>query len=264
MNETVESSQLEMRPMLASGRAAQAHWGRQSFTHRTRYLRRLRGLIASNSILLAQTAAETRDRPLAEKLASEVVPLADTCRWLEKRTEEILKPRLEKRRHRPLWLRGVTFEVHRHPFGIILVVGPASYPLFDATATATCRMYRSGRAVWPGFAKNSHEGLASPFLIGPATIVLGAGQCVPPMLLLAAAAGTIHSAFVTVVSMLACLAIFVPRLCGAVRFRQPLVSVFLHPLGIAALIALQWWVFVRRLFRPETVWKGRSYADILV
>ncbi|MBV8213282.1 MAG: hypothetical protein JOZ08_08660 [Verrucomicrobia bacterium] len=48
------------------------------------------------------------------------------------------------------------------------------------------------------------------------------------------------------------------------RFRQPLVSVLLHPLGIAALVGIQWVVFVQRLFRPVTVWKGRNYEDILV
>ncbi|MBV8279542.1 MAG: aldehyde dehydrogenase family protein, partial [Verrucomicrobia bacterium] len=130
MNETIEYRHAEIRPMLAFARVAQADWCRQSFADRRRYFRRLRRLIASNAMLLAQTAAEIKNRPLSEKLASEVVPLADTCCWLEKRTGEVLRPRLEKRKHRPLWLQGVAFDVHRHPFGIILVIGPANYPLF--------------------------------------------------------------------------------------------------------------------------------------
>ncbi|MBY0395130.1 MAG: glycosyltransferase, partial [Thermoleophilia bacterium] len=44
--------------------------------------------------------------------------------------------------------------------------------LFDATDVARCRMYGSARDVWFGLAKNATEGLASPAMIGPATLLL--------------------------------------------------------------------------------------------
>ena len=62
--------------------------------------------------------------------------------------------------------------------------------LCDATGVASCRMYRSAREVWFGLAKNATEGLASPRLIGPATLLLLGGQ-VLPLVLLAVAGATV-------------------------------------------------------------------------
>ncbi len=70
------------------------------------------------------------DRPLAEKLVSEVLPLADACRWLERDAPRVLAPRIAGKRRRPFWMQGVTFEVQRQPFGMVLVIGPGNYPLF--------------------------------------------------------------------------------------------------------------------------------------
>lgn len=122
--------------------------------------------------------------------------------------------------------------------------------LFDATDTFHCRMYRSAPEVWHGFAKNAHEGLGSPRLIVPATLLLLGGQVLPPLLL-----GFAPSPL----ALIATAAAFLPRLIAVVRFRQSLLGALLHPIGIAALVAIQWSAFLRR--RPA-VWKGRSYSPI--
>ncbi|MGB8166034.1 MAG: aldehyde dehydrogenase family protein, partial [Chthoniobacteraceae bacterium] len=57
-------------------------------------------------------------------------PLADACRWLERRAARVLAPRREGRSGRPFWMQGVSFEVQRQPFGVVLVIGPGNYPLF--------------------------------------------------------------------------------------------------------------------------------------
>src|SRR4051794_23185480 len=51
--------------------------------------------------------------------------------------------------------------------------------LCDATDVASCRMYQGARQVWNGLAKNAVEALASPALIGPATVLLLLGQVLP-------------------------------------------------------------------------------------
>ena len=58
--------------------------------------------------------------------------------------------------------------------------------VFDATCIAECRMYATDAEVWRGLAKNAHEGLGSPRLIGPATLLLLGGQALPLCLLVAA------------------------------------------------------------------------------
>lgn len=122
--------------------------------------------------------------------------------------------------------------------------------LFDATDTFRCRMYRSNAEVWHGFAKNAHEGLATPRLILPATLLLLGGQVLPLALVLNAPS---PPAFVALA------AAFLPRLLAAFRFRQSLTGAILHPFGICALVAIQWSAFFRSLRRQPALWKGRAY-----
>jgi hypothetical protein len=124
-----------------------------------------------------------------------------------------------------------------------------STDLFDATDTFRCRMYRTAAEVWHGFAKNAHEGLGSPRLIGPATLLLLGGQVLPLLLLFVAPSP---------LTALATIAAYLPRFIGVVRFRQSFLGALLHPLGIAVLVAIQWFALVRALSHRPAVWKGRS------
>ncbi|MDQ3622899.1 MAG: glycosyltransferase [Verrucomicrobiota bacterium] len=127
--------------------------------------------------------------------------------------------------------------------------------LFDATDTFHCRMYQRASEVWNGFAKNAHEGLGSPKLIVPATLLLLGGQ-VLPLILLAFAQSPLALAFATIGTAAA----FLPRLIAVARFRQSLPGALLHPLGISLLVAIQWFAFFRSLRQRPAVWKGRSYS----
>ena len=111
-------------------RDSQTSWARTPICERLRVVRELRHLIAENADALAAAAAAVSDRPRAEKLVSEVLPLADACRWLEKNAARILAPRVCGKRGRPFWMQGFSFEVQRQPFGVVLVIGPGNYPLF--------------------------------------------------------------------------------------------------------------------------------------
>src|SRR5213083_140422 len=111
-------------------RAAQSRWAQSPIDERLRIVRALRHLIAENAEALAVAAGEVQNRPLAEKLVSEVLPLADACRWLERNAARVLAPRRCGKRGRPFWMQGVSFEVQRQPFGVVLVIGPGNYPLF--------------------------------------------------------------------------------------------------------------------------------------
>jgi hypothetical protein len=56
--------------------------------------------------------------------------------------------------------------------------------LFDATDLASCRMFRSDGDVWRGLARNATEGLATPGMILPMSILLAGGQVLPLVLLM--------------------------------------------------------------------------------
>lgn len=129
--------------------------------------------------------------------------------------------------------------------------------LFDATDVASCRMYRTNAEVWGGLGKNATEGLAAPGAILPMSVLLFGGQVMPFLLLLTLP----QMSFTGVVAtMVACVLAWLPRLIGVLRFRQPLGSALLHPVGVLTLLAIQWFALARQLAGRPAVWKGRSYG----
>lgn len=128
--------------------------------------------------------------------------------------------------------------------------------LFDGTALVECRMYRGFVQTWRGFAKNAFEGLGSVaallfftlmHLLGHVFpwVVLGmaaVAQHVPPGAIWASA-GAVACGLLT-------------RGLLAARFRQPWMGVWLHPVSMLLLTAIQWhslWLAIV----GRRVWRGR-------
>lgn len=129
--------------------------------------------------------------------------------------------------------------------------------LADLTHLARCRMYHTAATTWNGLAKNATEGMATPGAIVPFTLLLGLGQVIPVPLLVYAllrAPAVLPWAWAGVVLS------YLPRLLEVRRFRQRPVSAALHPVGVATLLALQWYAFGRKLLRRPAQWKARAYA----
>lgn len=115
---------------LRRARLAQAAWGQTSIRARLQIVRRLRFLIAVQGQALVAAVGCRRGRTPADTLATEVIPLADACRFLEREAARLLRPRRLGRRGRPLWLAGAEAEIRREPLGVILILAPGNYPLF--------------------------------------------------------------------------------------------------------------------------------------
>jgi hypothetical protein len=143
--------------------------------------------------------------------------------------------------------------------------------IVDLTMLGSVRMYDTSRGVWMGLAKNATEGLGAPARIGPLTLLLLLGQVLPSiaaMLWLAAYASMIvvgatfdqprRALLLTVLLALAVIASYLPRLLAARRFRQPLRSAWLHPLGIVLLLIIQWYALAKQILRSPIAWRDRS------
>lgn len=115
---------------MAAARMAQRRWATTTLRQRLAVVRQLRVALAEQALEVAELAAAPNDRPVAEKMTSEIAPLIDACRFLERNARRILRTKKFGARGRPLWLRGSSFVVERRPFGVVLVVGPGNYPLF--------------------------------------------------------------------------------------------------------------------------------------
>ncbi|MEO1007304.1 MAG: glycosyltransferase family 2 protein [Planctomycetota bacterium] len=130
--------------------------------------------------------------------------------------------------------------------------------LFDGTDLASVRMYAGWTATWRGFAKNAFEGLGSLGLLVALTVMHLLGHALPWLVGLA---GVIRGQWADpspglVLAGVAIALQVLQRLLLAARFRLPLATAVLHPLGVLAMTAVQW-DSLRRHATGTRSWRGR-------
>ena len=118
-----------VKKAIEKARAAYHAWRTRSVSERLKVIRAFRLEIGRNPRKLAETVKRPH---LAETLAAEVLPLADACRFLELNASQILRDQVVGQRGRPMWLWGNQLRLLREPYGIVLIVAPANYPLMLA------------------------------------------------------------------------------------------------------------------------------------
>ncbi len=129
--------------------------------------------------------------------------------------------------------------------------------VFDATDTATCRMYRSLPEVWFGFAKNATEGIATPVGLWVWSGLLMLGHVAPWLLLIDLP--WLHPAVYGAVVSAAAMSL-ITSLWVAFWFKQGLVAALLRPFGITLFLTIQWYAYARRLLGKAPTWRGRSVS----
>jgi hypothetical protein len=132
-----------------------------------------------------------------------------------------------------------------------------STDLVDGADLAECRMYSGLGDLVRGLLKNATEGMAKPAALPVWTLLLLGGHVLPWILLPFAFAD--GSRDMLALTMLACALPIMARLLQALRCKEPLGAVPFHPLGVLALLALQWTALVRRQMGIRTDWRGRAY-----
>lgn len=130
--------------------------------------------------------------------------------------------------------------------------------LADLSDWISCRMYRGWRECWGGFSRNAYQALGSLPALCLVTALEAVLFLVPYVSLLAAALTGWPGWTIPVLGQVAVL--IAVQLSLRRRFHYPYVTVLLHPLGIAALIAIQWRGWWMAAFGGVTAWKGRTVA----
>lgn len=131
---------------LERARRRQDSWARLPIAKRLAVLRRFRHLLADHAQALAATVTLPQRTSDAETYAAELLPLADACRFLEKRAARLLAPRRLGARGRPFWLAGAEAEIRREPHGVVLVIAPSNYPIL-LPGVQTLQSLAAGNAV---------------------------------------------------------------------------------------------------------------------
>lgn len=91
------------------------------------------GRLAARLVQSQRQLLDSIQRPNAndaEKLASEVLPLADACRFTAKTGRQTLAPRSQGARYGSWWMGRVGVSTVREPWGTVLILAPSNYPLF--------------------------------------------------------------------------------------------------------------------------------------
>jgi acyl-CoA reductase-like NAD-dependent aldehyde dehydrogenase len=115
--------------VLRAARAAQSRWACTPLPERLAVIRRARRRLADRPEALANTVSLPWRSSHAETLTAEVLPLVAAGRFLEREAPRLLAPRGLGWRGRPWWLVGTRAEIRRDPLGVVLIIGPANYPL---------------------------------------------------------------------------------------------------------------------------------------
>jgi acyl-CoA reductase-like NAD-dependent aldehyde dehydrogenase len=129
---------------------AQRQWAATPLDQRLAVVRRLRHRMAAGAKELAETIPTelpgALHRTVADSLGAEVLPVMAACRFLEREAAGILRTRRLSSDGRPVWVAGVEAEVERVPWGTVLLVGAANYPLLLA-GVQTLQALAAGNAV---------------------------------------------------------------------------------------------------------------------
>jgi hypothetical protein len=115
---------------------------------------------------------------------------------------------------------------------------------------ASCRMYARFQDAWNGFAKNAHEGMATPKALPVWTLLLLGGHVLPFACLAIAP---------TLPVILAALLSLGTRAVVTVATRENPLSIPLHPFTTLMGLAIQWSVLLRIGGTRRAGWKGRLY-----
>ena len=130
---------------------AQRRWAARPIAQRLEVIRAARHGMAAHAGAFAEAMSPALQRSGADTLVSELLPLLEAMRFLERRAQKILAPRHLGRTGRPLWLAGVQAEVQRTALGHVLVIGPANFPLFLPGVQALQALTAGNAVTWkPG------------------------------------------------------------------------------------------------------------------
>ena len=142
------------RRELPQARKAGLLWSNSPLQGRLQILRGFRHALAEHASELAKLAASNA-HPIQEVLVSEILPLLEACRFLERAAPKLLRTRTFGAAHRPLWLGGVQTQLRREPMGVIAIISPSNYPLFLGGTQVLQALVAGNAVLWkpaPGWA----------------------------------------------------------------------------------------------------------------
>ncbi|MEZ5301978.1 MAG: aldehyde dehydrogenase family protein [Verrucomicrobiales bacterium] len=121
----------QVREAVEAARRVQPQWAETPLRERLSVLKAFRQRVAAEPERYAERAGGIWAQPAAEALASQVFPLLEGCRFLERRAAKILQPRsLARWSLSRLSLGTRSAQIQREPLGAVLIIAANNLPLF--------------------------------------------------------------------------------------------------------------------------------------
>ena len=118
----VEKAEIE----LDSARRAQKRWVLRTMVERLHIIAVARRSLAEDLDTFAKAVTEVRGVSETEALVTEVMPLLEAMRYVERNARRVLRVRKMSRWGGPTWLMSSSTNVERVPHGLVLIIAPSS------------------------------------------------------------------------------------------------------------------------------------------
>ncbi len=114
---------------MLQAKTAQCEWARRPPRERQRAIGRIAPQIALDQVELIALSPRANASP-AEIISSELLPLADACRYAARVGHRVLAPKTHSIYRGAWWMGRIGVQVTRVPWGVVLILAPSNYPLF--------------------------------------------------------------------------------------------------------------------------------------
>jgi acyl-CoA reductase-like NAD-dependent aldehyde dehydrogenase len=129
MNLPSSETTSSVRSAIERASQAQRTWSDQLPRERLRAVATVAREIAARQVQLVAANPRPNATP-AEFIASELLPLADACRYTSRVGKRALAPTTHAMRNGAWWMGRIGVRVLRQPWGTVLILAPSNYPLF--------------------------------------------------------------------------------------------------------------------------------------
>lgn len=115
---------------IATARHAQTRWQQVPLKNRAKSIAKFASLVVKHRKALADGILYPTRTGYQETLTAELLPLAETAKWLSENASRVLQSRKTSKLSTPMWLGSLRSRVERVPRGVVLILGTWNYPIF--------------------------------------------------------------------------------------------------------------------------------------
>lgn len=123
-------SKIDAIQKLEQVRLAQREWKRVPIKQRAKILGKVAARIVQRREVLAKSITAPMRTSYFETITAELLPLAETAKWLSQTMARVLRTRHTSVWKTPMWLGSLRSEVRREALGTVLIIGTWNYPIF--------------------------------------------------------------------------------------------------------------------------------------